>query len=105
MRLCNDSDFVNSIISAINERKLVIFIGAGFSKLCSLPLWNDLANRLIDACINDEDIELNYADKSLITKDKILCHKNSRFEKLWPFFKFFSLFCVILIKKVSESTN
>jgi len=70
MRLYNDPDFVNSVISAINERKLVLFIGAGFSKLCGLPLWSDLADRLIDACINDKDIELNYADKSLITKDK-----------------------------------
>lgn len=70
MRLYNDPDFVNSIISAINEKKLVLFVGAGFSKLCGLPLWNDLANRLIDKCISDEDIKLNYADRNLITKDK-----------------------------------
>ena len=70
MRLYNDPDFVNSIISAINEKKLVLFVGAGFSKLCGLPLWNDLANRLIDKCISDEEIKLNYADRNLITKDK-----------------------------------
>ncbi|MBN2833438.1 MAG: SIR2 family protein [Candidatus Delongbacteria bacterium] len=70
MRLFDDPKFVNSIISAINEKKLVLFVGAGFSKLCGLPLWGDLANRLIDACITDEDIDLNFADRSLVTRDK-----------------------------------
>ena len=70
MRLFDDPSFVNSIISAINEKKLILFVGAGFSKLCGLPLWSDLANRLIDACVSDKDIELDYADRNLIIKDK-----------------------------------
>jgi len=70
MRPYSDPDFVNSIISAINEKKLILFIGAGFSKLCGLPLWNDLANSLLDECVNDENIKLNHAGKNLINRDK-----------------------------------
>lgn len=70
MKLYNNEDFVEAIISAINEKKLILFIGAGFSKLCGLPLWNELANSLIDECLNDDEIMLDFADRNIILKDK-----------------------------------
>jgi len=38
------------IIKAIDRGTLVIFVGAGISKLCGLPTWDDMANQLIDGC-------------------------------------------------------
>ena len=37
---------------AANNGNLVIFIGAGISKLCGFPLWNETCNMLIDYCVN-----------------------------------------------------
>lgn len=37
---------------AANNGNLVIFIGAGISKLCGFPLWNETCNMLIDHCVN-----------------------------------------------------
>lgn len=89
MRDYKDKDFIDSIISAINEKKLILFIGAGFSRLCGLPLWNELAVSLIDQCVFDKDIGLNFADKELIMKGKdaktlitiayyLYCEKNKK---------------------------
>lgn len=38
------------IIKAIDQRTLVIFIGAGVSKLCGLPSWDEMASRMINEC-------------------------------------------------------
>lgn len=37
---------------AANNGSLVIFIGAGISKLCGFPLWNETCNMLIDRCVD-----------------------------------------------------
>ena len=37
---------------AANNGNLVIFIGAGISKLCGFPLWNETCDMLIDHCVN-----------------------------------------------------
>ena len=37
---------------AANNGNLVIFIGAGISKLCGFPLWNETCDKLIDYCID-----------------------------------------------------
>lgn len=70
MRLYTDESFLNTIISAVNEKKLILFIGAGFSKLCGLPLWNTLADSLINACVEEDDINFSYADRNMISKNK-----------------------------------
>ena len=36
---------------AANNGNLVIFIGAGISKLCGFPLWNETCSMLIDRCV------------------------------------------------------
>lgn len=41
------------IINAIDSHNLLIFIGAGVSKLFGFPLWNEFANDLIDKCMSD----------------------------------------------------
>lgn len=38
---------------AANNGNLVIFIGAGISKLCGFPLWNETCDKLIDHCIDN----------------------------------------------------
>lgn len=32
-----DENFKNTIIEAVNQDKLVVFVGAGLSRLCGLP--------------------------------------------------------------------
>lgn len=40
----------DEIIDAINEDKLVVFLGAGISTLYGLPKWSELADGLADWC-------------------------------------------------------
>lgn len=39
-----------SVYEAINNRNLIIFLGAGVSRLAGLPSWRGLAEELIDKC-------------------------------------------------------
>lgn len=63
------------IIDAVNNRKLVLFLGAGVSALTGLPLWNELANNLAKKCISENCI--TYSDAEIVfskitdTKQKI----------------------------------
>ena len=51
----NDSrkyqDVKEKLSKAANNGNLVIFIGAGISKLCGFPLWNETCSMLIDRCV------------------------------------------------------
>lgn len=63
------------ILDAVNDRKLVLFLGAGVSALTGLPLWNELANNLAKKCISENCI--TYGDAEVVfskitdTKQKI----------------------------------
>lgn len=65
----------DEILAAVNERKLVLFLGAGVSALTGLPLWNELANNLAKKCISENCI--TYGDAEIVfskitdTKQKI----------------------------------
>ncbi len=50
------------IIDGIVNKNLVLFIGAGVSKMCGLPLWGDFANSVLNKCykkgyINSQSLE------------------------------------------------
>jgi|GEM_PF-5197300 len=57
-----DPTFLNTLIQAVNEHRLVLFVGAGLSKLCGVPLWSELANALLEQCAQDERIAFRYDD-------------------------------------------
>lgn len=58
----------DEIIDAVNNNKLILFLGAGVSALTELPLWNELADDLKYECIKEGCISLKDAD---ITFSKI----------------------------------
>ncbi len=65
MRDYRDDKFIKQIIKAVNERKLIIFVGAGVSRLCGLPSWDQAANDLLEYCTKYCD-GFNYAKKEKI---------------------------------------
>ena len=65
MRDYKDDKFIKQIIKAVNERKLIIFVGAGVSRLCGLPSWDQAANDLLEYCTKHCD-GFNYAKKEKI---------------------------------------
>lgn len=65
MRDYKDDKFIKQIIKAVNERKLIIFVGAGVSRLCGLPSWDQAANDLLEYCTKYCD-DFNYAKKEKI---------------------------------------
>ena len=65
MRDYKDDKFIKQIIKAVNERKLIIFVGAGVSRLCGLPSWDQAANDLLEYCTKYCD-GFNYAKKEKI---------------------------------------
>ena len=69
------------IIDAINQNKLVLFIGAGVSALTGLPLWNSLAKEFIDIC--EKDADYRYAFRKICYKE---CPKGSRNSTLNQFY-------------------
>ena len=92
-----DADFAGSIIQAINNNKLVLFIGAGFSKLCGLPLWTELAAKLMDSCV--EEGLMDYSDRHQIVQGKdskslitIAYHLFKRENKLDKFYQIFDYY-------------
>ncbi|MBP3773487.1 MAG: SIR2 family protein [Treponema sp.] len=44
-------DEYSDLLSAINEQKLVIFLGAGVSRLVGCKSWSDLAKNLLNKCL------------------------------------------------------
>jgi len=61
-----NEEFINRILNSIKHKKLTIFVGAGFSKLCGLPLWHDLAIKLLDFCVNNKKYNFSSKDKELL---------------------------------------
>lgn len=60
-----DKEFRKSIVKAINNDKLIIFVGAGISRLCGLPSWDEAANHLLAYCVSNCQY-FTYADKERI---------------------------------------
>ena len=62
-----DKQFLNQISKAVNADKLVLFVGAGISKLCGLPLWYDLAVKLLNFCVNNSSTyNFSHKDRNLL---------------------------------------
>ena len=57
-------DLHEDILNAIDDERLILFIGAGFSRLCGLPSWYDLAKKLMDRIVEEGCI--SFGDKELI---------------------------------------
>lgn len=56
----NIRELINSI--KIENKRLVIFAGAGISALCGLPLWGEFARRLVKDCFHDGYISYHDAE-------------------------------------------
>ena len=88
-----DKDFRSAIVKAVNDGKLIIFVGAGISRLCGLPSWDDASNHLLEYCVskcqdftyaNKEKIIANVKDaKEKITVGYYLLHKEDGTDKLY----------------------
>ena len=59
----NEESFLKYVIDAINNDKLIVFVGSGVSKLCGLPLWRELAELLLQDCVNDKKCKFDYKNK------------------------------------------
>lgn len=46
--LLNIPEMPESFPDCVMTKEMIIFVGAGVSKLCRFPLWNDLANNLVE---------------------------------------------------------
>lgn len=66
MRNYNDPIFQENIKNAVNEGKLIVFIGAGISRLCGLPSWDEAANDLLDYCEKQPKCKFQNYDKQRI---------------------------------------
>lgn len=64
----NKESFLKYVIEAINNDKLIVFVGSGVSKLCGLPLWKELAESLLQDCVNDKKCKFNYKNKHEILR-------------------------------------
>ncbi len=56
----NIRELIDSI--KIENKRLVIFAGAGISALCGLPLWGEFARRLVKDCLHDGYISYHDAE-------------------------------------------
>lgn len=61
-----DKNFQQTIIDAINNNSLVLFVRAGVSRLCGLPSWDSLSNTLLDYCVSIPNCNFNYYSKDRI---------------------------------------
>ena len=88
-----DEEFRKSIVKAVNNDKLIIFVGAGISRLCGLPSWDEASNDLLAYCVskcsnftyaNKERIIANVKDaKEKITIGYYLLNKEDGTDKLY----------------------
>ena len=95
-----DNVHISSFIKCIDESNgFIIFAGAGVSKLCGLPLWNELANKLLEKCYNDELI--SFFDKNDLSKnvgnDKMLISIiHSKYQEAGRIDDFYNAFNILL---------
>ncbi len=54
------------IVDAISDKKLVIFLGAGASRLIGCMGWGELGKKLVELCFNEDLI--NFKEKEAISK-------------------------------------
>ncbi len=54
------------LMEAINQKKLVIFIGAGVSKIVGCKGWDELSSELLELCFKENCI--NFKEKESLTK-------------------------------------
>ncbi len=98
-----DKKFLDTIIDAVNNNKLVVFIGSGVSKLCGLPLWGELAKRLLDECVicfKDKGYDYSFSNKILVKNydpKKIITIIKNIFSKFDCLDKFYE----ILVRELS----
>lgn len=87
-----------AIIEAVNNDKLVVFIGAGVSRVIGCMGWSQLAANLINICFTTQNKEntgtcINFKEKESLSKENdhkkvitichyILCEKNN-FEEIF----------------------
>ena len=85
---------------AANNGNLVIFIGAGISKLCGFPLWNETCNMLIDHCVDKHWLSIE--DGEQIRKDSDPKKKMTECRKHMPKEAFNQFLRDVFEKKISE---
>lgn len=71
-----DPEFRKSIVKAVNNDKLIIFVGAGISRLCGLPSWDDASNHLLSYCVS------NCRDFTYASKERIIANVKDAKEKI-----------------------
>ena len=59
-----NKDFIHQIVNSSRKGKLILFLGAGYSKLCGIPLWSELASAMLDDCVKDPLIKFDEASKA-----------------------------------------
>ena len=52
--------FVEIISNAANNNKLVVFLGAGISRLCGFPSWDQLSDDLLKFCTSIRSCKFNF---------------------------------------------
>lgn len=66
MRDYKDKIFRANIKKAADENKLIIFVGAGISRLCGLPSWDEAANDLLNLCVKQPNCEFTFYDMNRV---------------------------------------
>ena len=64
-----DEEFLNAIAKASEEEKLIVFLGAGVSKLFGYPLWKEAAVHLIEYCQQQLKCNLTNEVKNLLLNE------------------------------------
>jgi len=57
------------IIDAVNDKNLLVFIGAGVSRIVGGPSWEILAQKLIGACYGDGEDKISYFECEEVKKN------------------------------------
>lgn len=68
MRDYTDEQFKRAIFEAVKNNRLILFVGAGVSKLCGLPLWDELANRMLSKCISTPEVPFDYSGLEMLKR-------------------------------------
>lgn len=60
-----DLNLSNELFKVFNSEKIALFVGTGVSKICKLPLWDELARRALTKLLDGHYI--NYLEKDKLT--------------------------------------